>query len=193
MASTLKLQDIYYRRNSSINLPSNNQTQQMTSSSACPPTMTTNTALSNTAKDTPPLAPTVTATSASPSTCASATASAGTGGGQGTKRRCRWDNSTVPGPPIQRSYGTHSHTTFPTLNSILFWPVKAMGNRITIGTYNMSSTPQQIIFISNHEITAHKNSANSYDSNGIKYMRIRGLYEEIRNLPGFCLREWRNT
>ena len=54
-----------------------------------------------------------------------------------------------------------------------------------MGIYNMSRSPQQIIFISNHEITAHKNSANSYDSNGIKYMRIRGLYEDIRNLPGF--------
>ena len=57
-------------------------------------------------------------------------------------KRCRRDNSTVPGLPIQRSYGTHSHTTFPTLNSILFWPVKAVGNRITIGICNMSHTPQ---------------------------------------------------
>ena len=55
--------------------------------------------------------------------------------------RCRRDNSTVPGLPIQRSYGTHSHTTFPTLDSILFWPVKAVGNRITIGICNMSRTP----------------------------------------------------
>ena len=55
--------------------------------------------------------------------------------------RCRRDNSTVPGPPIQRSYGTHSLTTILTFNSILFWPVKAVGNRITIGTYNMSRTP----------------------------------------------------
>ena len=104
----------------------------------------------------------------------------------GNYRHCRQDNSTVPGLPIQRSYGTHSHTTFPTLNSTLFWPVKAVGNIITMGIYNMSiPPPNKSFFISNYEITAHKNSANSYDSNGIKYMRIRGLYEEIRNLPGF--------
>ena len=61
-----------------------------------------------------------------------------------------------------------------------------MGNRITIGIYNMSCTPpNKSFFISNYEIAAHKNSANSYDSNGIKYMRICGLYEEIQNLPGF--------
>ena len=56
--------------------------------------------------------------------------------------RCRWDNSTVPGPPIQCSYGTHSHTTILTFNSILFLPVKAVGNIITIGICNMSCTPQ---------------------------------------------------
>ena len=55
---------------------------------------------------------------------------------------CRWDNSTVPGLPIQRSYSTHSLTMILTFNSILFWPVKAVGNRITIGIYNMSCTPQ---------------------------------------------------
>ena len=56
--------------------------------------------------------------------------------------QCRQDNSTVPSLPIQHSYGTHSHTMILTFNSILFWPVKAVGNRITIGTYNMSHTPQ---------------------------------------------------
>ena len=103
---------------------------------------------------------------------------------------CRWDNSTVPSPPIQRSYGTHSHTTFPTLNSISFWPVKAVGQ---LAPTTWAVPPNKSFFISNYEITAHENSANSYDSNGTKYMRIRDLYEEIQNLLGFCLHEWRNT
>ena len=53
--------------------------------------------------------------------------------------------------------------------------------------------PNKSFFISNYEITAHKNSANSYNSNSTKYMRICGLYMEIQNLPGCCLHKWRNT
>ena len=48
-----------------------------------------------------------------------------------------------------------------------------------------------LIIIPNGDIIIALNSPDPYDSDGATYMCICVRYEEIRELPGFCLHVWR--